>query len=132
MTMKNVVSWGVAPCGSYRNRRFGGRYHPHHQGENNQQTESTLAIARDCNIPQRILQPDDGGDTFLRNFGSYKSHKATHPRRHSSTDQVVCLRILSPPSSMHYIFKHLCEEASEIKWQPFTHSWLRYTGKETS
>jgi hypothetical protein len=26
------------------------------------------------------FQPDDGGDTFLRNVSSYKSHAASHPR----------------------------------------------------
>jgi hypothetical protein len=25
--------------------------------------------------------PDDGGETFLRNVGCYKSHMAQHPRR---------------------------------------------------
>jgi hypothetical protein len=27
------------------------------------------------------FNPDDGGDTFLRNFGSYKKHTVSHPRR---------------------------------------------------
>jgi hypothetical protein len=26
-------------------------------------------------------RPDDGGNTFLRNIGSYKSHTVSHPRR---------------------------------------------------
>jgi hypothetical protein len=30
-------------------------------------------------------QPDNGGATFLRNVGSYKSHKALHPRRRHSS-----------------------------------------------
>jgi hypothetical protein len=29
--------------------------------------------------------PDDGGDIFLRNVGSYKSHTPSHPRRRYST-----------------------------------------------
>jgi hypothetical protein len=32
-TMKNVVFWDVEPCGSCRNRRFGGTYRLHRQGE---------------------------------------------------------------------------------------------------
>jgi hypothetical protein len=28
---------------------------------------------------------DDGGDTFLRNVGFYKSHTAQHPRRRHSS-----------------------------------------------
>jgi hypothetical protein len=31
--MKNVVFWDVTPCGSCKNRRFGGTYHLHHQSD---------------------------------------------------------------------------------------------------
>jgi hypothetical protein len=31
--MKNAVFWDVTPCGSCKNSRFEGTYHPHHQGE---------------------------------------------------------------------------------------------------
>jgi hypothetical protein len=34
------------------------------------------------------FHPDDGGDTFLRNAGSYKSHAASHPRRRNSSDTI--------------------------------------------
>jgi hypothetical protein len=30
--MKNAVLWDVTPCGSGKNRRFGGTYRLHHQG----------------------------------------------------------------------------------------------------
>jgi hypothetical protein len=33
--MKNGVFWDVAPCGSCKNLRFGGRKHLHHQGDKN-------------------------------------------------------------------------------------------------
>jgi hypothetical protein len=33
--MKNVVFWDVAPCGSCKNRRFGGTWRPLHQGDKN-------------------------------------------------------------------------------------------------
>jgi hypothetical protein len=36
VTMKNAVFWDVAPCGSCNNRRFGGTYRHHHQGDKNQ------------------------------------------------------------------------------------------------
>jgi hypothetical protein len=52
--MKNVVLWDVSLCGSCRNRRFGGTYHFHFQGENNQRTKSTLAGASNCNALRRI------------------------------------------------------------------------------
>jgi hypothetical protein len=28
-----------------------------------------------------LVHPEDGGDTILRNVGSYKSHTASSPRR---------------------------------------------------
>jgi positive regulator of sigma E activity len=31
--MKNAVIWDVAPCGSCKNRHFGGTHCLHHQGE---------------------------------------------------------------------------------------------------
>jgi hypothetical protein len=37
MTMKNVVTQDVTPCGSCENRCFGGMCSLHHQGEKNQQ-----------------------------------------------------------------------------------------------
>jgi hypothetical protein len=35
VAMKNVVFWYVAPCGSCKNRRFGGKYRLHHQQASN-------------------------------------------------------------------------------------------------
>jgi hypothetical protein len=35
MTMKNADFWDVTQCGSGKNRRFGGTYRHHHQGEKN-------------------------------------------------------------------------------------------------
>jgi hypothetical protein len=31
----NAVFWGVTPCSSRENRRFGGKYRLHHQGDKN-------------------------------------------------------------------------------------------------
>jgi hypothetical protein len=36
--MRNGVFWNVTPCGSCKNRRFGGTYRLHHQGDNNRGT----------------------------------------------------------------------------------------------
>jgi hypothetical protein len=49
VTMKNGVFWVVTPCGSCKNRRFGGTWSLLHQGDKNRRT---------------------------RNVGSYKSHTA--------------------------------------------------------
>jgi hypothetical protein len=34
----------------------------------------TLAVTSNCSTPRRKTNPDDEGDTFLPNVGSYKSH----------------------------------------------------------
>jgi hypothetical protein len=34
--LKNNVFWDVPPCGSCKNRRFGGNQRLHHQGDKNQ------------------------------------------------------------------------------------------------
>jgi hypothetical protein len=35
LKMKHSVLWDVTPCGSCKNRRFGGTYFLHHQGDKN-------------------------------------------------------------------------------------------------
>jgi hypothetical protein len=41
--MKNVVLWDVTPCGSYRNRRFGGMYRSSHPGDKNQRARANVS-----------------------------------------------------------------------------------------
>jgi hypothetical protein len=36
VTVKNAVSWDMTSCGSCKNRRFGGTWRVHHQGDKNQ------------------------------------------------------------------------------------------------
>jgi hypothetical protein len=50
--MKNVVFWTVTPCGSCKNRRIGGTYRAHHQGEKNQRARCMLVIA---NVPSSLI-----------------------------------------------------------------------------
>jgi hypothetical protein len=38
--MKNAVFSNVMPCGSCKNRRVGGKYRLHHQGDKNRQGAS--------------------------------------------------------------------------------------------
>jgi hypothetical protein len=69
----NAVFWEVTPCGSCKNRRFGGTF---------------ASITKVTRIGDSS-PPDDEGARFLRNFSSYKSHTAQHPkRRHSSVTAV--------------------------------------------
>jgi hypothetical protein len=42
-SFEEFVFYGVAPCGSSKNRRFDGTYRFHHQGDKNQRTKNTLA-----------------------------------------------------------------------------------------
>jgi hypothetical protein len=42
MTLKNGVFWVVTPCGSCKNRRFGGTWRLLHQGDKNRCTRMTL------------------------------------------------------------------------------------------
>jgi hypothetical protein len=43
--MKNTVFWDVMPCGCCNNRRIGGRYRFHHQGDKNRSVFRLLVIA---------------------------------------------------------------------------------------
>jgi hypothetical protein len=67
MLLKNTVFWNVTPCGSCKDRGF-------------------EAVVTANVVPSSpILVTYDGGDMFLRNIGSYKTHTASHlRRRHSS------------------------------------------------
>jgi hypothetical protein len=81
--MKNVVAWNVTRCGSCKNRRFVGMYRLHHPVEENELADS--------------FHRDEGGNTFLRNVGYYKSHVASHPRRlHSSVFYPVPSKVAFP------------------------------------
>jgi hypothetical protein len=40
VTMKSAVVWDVTPCGSCKNRRFGGTYRLHHQGNKNKRARN--------------------------------------------------------------------------------------------
>jgi hypothetical protein len=43
VTMKNGVFWDVTPCGSCKNRRFGGTWRLLHQGEKNWRTRNNTS-----------------------------------------------------------------------------------------
>jgi hypothetical protein len=93
--LKNTVFCDVTPCGSCKNRRFGGMYRLHHQGDKNRRTRKTLAVTSNRSTLQRnyyrcswltdYCHPDGGGETLLRKVGSYKSHAASNPRRRHSS-----------------------------------------------
>jgi hypothetical protein len=66
VTMKNAVSWDVAPCSSSVNRRFGGTYSLHLQGKKrNQHDQVVAAICSSWFLARGFFCPEDGSDTFL-------------------------------------------------------------------
>jgi hypothetical protein len=60
-----IIFWEMTPCGSYKNRRFGGVSYEFLPIQ-----ELTTSL---CN-QFALVHPEDGGGTILRNVGSYKSH----------------------------------------------------------
>jgi hypothetical protein len=42
VTMKNAVFLDVTPCGRCKNRRFGGTYRLHHQGDKNRRARNNV------------------------------------------------------------------------------------------
>jgi hypothetical protein len=44
--MKNAIFWDVMPCSCCKNRCFGGMYHCHHHGQENQQARKIVS----CNL----------------------------------------------------------------------------------
>jgi hypothetical protein len=113
--MKNAVFWDVAPCHSYKNRRFGRRCRLSHQGGKNQSVRKTWAVRRvtskrvsDSSIqlfPARGFLPDDGGDMFLRNVRCYKTDTALQPRSRISSSSTY-LPVLT--SKVHNFTRNTC------------------------
>jgi hypothetical protein len=44
VTMKNSVVWDLKLCGSCKNRRFGGTYRHHHQGDKNRRSKNVSSM----------------------------------------------------------------------------------------
>jgi hypothetical protein len=40
VTLRGTVFWDMTPCGSYKNRHFGGTHHFHHQGGKNRRARN--------------------------------------------------------------------------------------------
>jgi hypothetical protein len=72
--MMIIIFWEMTPCGSYKNRRFRGIL-VFYESLPVQKLTTSL-----CNL-LALVHPEDGGDTILRNVGSYKSHTVSSPRR---------------------------------------------------
>jgi uncharacterized membrane protein YccC len=72
--MKNAVFWNVMPRGSCNNRRFGGMYRLHHQGDKNRRprnnvsseyNQSALRRAARRNIPEDGILHNHRNENFI-------------------------------------------------------------------
>jgi hypothetical protein len=43
LKVKNAVFWDMTPCGSCKNRRFGGIYFHYHKGKKNQRATNNVS-----------------------------------------------------------------------------------------
>jgi hypothetical protein len=71
VTMKKAVFWVVAPCSSYVNRRFGVSYCLQLQGRRICELNTAATCSR-WFLARRFLNPEDWGNTILRNGGTTK------------------------------------------------------------
>jgi hypothetical protein len=63
VTVKNAVFWDVMPCGSFENRRFGGTYRLHLEGE------------RFCPcFAARIYATTDGEESLLQRYLNWHAY----------------------------------------------------------
>jgi hypothetical protein len=71
--MKSIIIWDMTPCNLLKvNRRFGGTYRLHIQGQNIRRVR--IQSESRWQAPARFLlglffDPEDGGDMFLQNVG---------------------------------------------------------------
>jgi hypothetical protein len=78
--LKNGVFWVVTPCGSCKNRRFGGTWRLLHQGDKIGELGTTQAatsnrrtLRRNTNSLTDFCHPDEGGALTTRHFSIHKS-----------------------------------------------------------
>jgi hypothetical protein len=92
--MKNAVFWDVTPCGSCKNRRFGGIYRLHHQGDTNSQILVALmmeAIASpETSVLTRVTRRNITEDGILHShrFENLRSYEQQIFNKHSQITQV--------------------------------------------
>jgi hypothetical protein len=79
--MKVAIFWDIAPCSLYMNRRFGGTYHLYLQGRKSAKQNNQRAQLPSYLLSWLIFNPEDGGDTFLRNVSTYMDYTVLYSRR---------------------------------------------------
>jgi hypothetical protein len=88
VTRKNAVFWDVTPCGSCKNRRFGGRYRLHHEGDNVVPSSLILVTlmteaisSSETSVLTRVTRRNIPEDTIL-----YTSYLVKHESREGAVD----------------------------------------------
>jgi hypothetical protein len=86
--MKIATFWNIAPCSPYTNRRFGG-----HLQSRKQERSRGLGqppVTR-WFLVRPIFNPEDSGNIFLRNVGSYTDHMGLYSRRLEHSWKKICI-----------------------------------------
>jgi hypothetical protein len=102
--MKSFIFWNITQCNPLKvNRRFGGTCQLHLQSRRINRAEHTCF--RVGFLLDLFLDPEDGCDMFLQNFGWISAdYKELHPIRHNSSIS----ELLACKSTRHFIRgKHL-------------------------
>jgi hypothetical protein len=85
VVMNVAIFWDIAPCSPYLNQRFEGTYQLHLEGKK--------SLPARCFIARLISDPEDGGDTFLRNISSNTENTELYPRRWQHSSRLCLLSV---------------------------------------
>jgi hypothetical protein len=88
--MKNAVFWHVTPCGSCKERRFGGTYQLYDQGDKNGSTRNNVSIslqpkhdAKICYVTTNVCSSPSLVTLMMEAISSSEMSVVTRTRRHS-------------------------------------------------
>jgi hypothetical protein len=113
VVMKSTIFWDVTPCCLLScNRRFGGTYRLHLQGQAGGKLATCLLAGSCWNY---FFGPEDGGDMFLRNVGcNSKDYMTSYPRRWYSLSLFVCYLTTLWVSRLHTVNNRMVNENGAI------------------
>jgi hypothetical protein len=87
-----AIFWDIVSHSPYVNQRFGGTYHLHLWGKKSAKQETCMQNsakppAACWLLALLIFDPEDGGDTSLRNVGSHVDYTVLYPGRWQYQDR---------------------------------------------
>jgi hypothetical protein len=120
VTMMNTVFWDMMPCGSCKNRRFGGTYRLHHKDGKNQRAKNVSSVLQllvaAYVVPTSLILSTRMMET-IRTSETWVLTKAT--RRHIPEDAFLYRLLLVLALN---IFK-LCETGNKSPPHTHTHNY---------